>query len=280
MIMYALTVFLSAFLLFLVQPILAKYILPWFGGSPGVWNTCLLFFQVLLTAGYGLSHLLAQNFKPRRQVSAILALLLVTIAFLPITPAKTWLPESLNAPTWHILRLLAASVGACYFLLSSISPLMQSWFNRTHPDVSPYRLYTLSNIGSLLAIAGYPFVIEPNLGLGFQTKLWSALYLVFALLCALCALRQWNLPPAGFGGLPHDAHPAPPDLTAVLERVHERHRRGRVVDTRAAGGGGGAGAARAATGGGAGRAAATVGALAGADAPARPPGVADTRSTV
>ncbi len=201
MIMYAITVFLSAFLLFLVQPILAKYILPWFGGSPGVWNTCLLFFQVLLTAGYGLSHLLARKFSPKRQVAAILALLLVTIAFLPVTPAKAWLPESLNAPTWHILRLLAASVGACYFLLSSISPLMQSWFSRTQAGLSPYRLYTLSNIGSLLAIAGYPLVIEPNLGLGFQTKLWSALYLVFAFFCCACALRQWNARSTG-------AHPA------------------------------------------------------------------------
>ena len=192
MMIYSLTVFLSAFLLFLVQPILAKYILPWFGGSPGVWNTCLLFFQVLLTAGYGLSHLLVEKFAPRRQAAALLALLLITIAFLPITPAKTWLPESLNAPTWHILRLLAASIGVCYFLLSSISPLMQSWYSRTGSDVSPYRLYTLSNAGSLLAIAGYPLVIEPNLGLGFQTKLWSILYIIFGVLCCLCARQQWR----------------------------------------------------------------------------------------
>ncbi len=192
MIIYAWTVFLSAFLLFLVQPILAKYILPWFGGSPGVWNTCLLFFQVLLTAGYALSHLLAHVFKPSRQVAAVLALLLLTLAFLPITPEKTWLPESISAPTWHILKLLAASVGLCYFLLSSISPLMQSWFSRARPGASPYRLYTLSNLGSLLAIAGYPLVIEPHLGLTFQTRLWSLLYLLFAVSCAACALRQWR----------------------------------------------------------------------------------------
>jgi len=193
MIMYALTVFLSAFLLFLVQPILAKYILPWFGGSPGVWNTCLLFFQVLLTAGYGFSHLLAGKFAPRRQAAAILALLVATIAFLPITPAKTWLPENISAPTWYILRLLAASVGACYFLLSAISPLMQSWYSRTRPDLSPYRLYTLSNLGSLIAIVGYPIVIEPTLGLRLQTKIWSILYIVFAFLCCACALKQWDI---------------------------------------------------------------------------------------
>lgn len=194
MILYAATVFLSAFLLFLVQPILAKYILPWFGGSPGVWTTCLLFFQVLLTAGYGLSHLLAARLKPRRQVSVILALLFLTIALLPITPSKDWLPDFISAPTWHIIRLLSASVGMCYFLLSSISPLMQLWFSRTHIHQSPYRLYTLSNLGSLLAIVGYPFIIEPNLGLSFQTTLWSALYLVFAVLLSLCALQQWKAP--------------------------------------------------------------------------------------
>ncbi len=194
MILYAAIVFISAFLLFLVQPILAKYILPWFGGSPGVWTTCLLFFQVLLTAGYGLSHLLAARLAPRRQVAAILALLFLTLALLPITPSKTWLPEVISAPTWHIIRLLSASVGMCYFLLSSISPLMQSWFSRKQTDLSPYRLYTLSNLGSLLAIVGYPFLIEPNLGLSFQTRLWSGLYLVFAILLALCALQQWRTP--------------------------------------------------------------------------------------
>jgi hypothetical protein len=192
MILYATTVFLSAFLLFLVQPILAKYILPWFGGSPGVWTTCLLFFQVLLTAGYGLSHLLANKLAPRRQAAAILALLLLTVALLPITPSKAGLPENMTAPTWHIIRLLAASVGMCYFLLSSISPLMQSWFSRARTDASPYRLYTLSNLGSLIAIVGYPFIIEPNLGLSFQTKLWSFLYLLFAALLGFCALQQWR----------------------------------------------------------------------------------------
>ncbi|MBN1566558.1 MAG: fused MFS/spermidine synthase [Acidobacteria bacterium] len=192
MIIYAATVFISAFLLFLVQPILAKYILPWFGGSPGVWTTCLLFFQVLLTAGYGMSHLLVQKLSPRRQVSIILALLLLTIALLPITPSKSFLPESISTPTWHIIKLLFASVGMSYFLLSSISPLLQSWFHRTLAGDSPYRLYTLSNLGSLIAIVGYPFVIEPNLGLGFQTRFWSCLYLVFAVLLGLCALQQWK----------------------------------------------------------------------------------------
>jgi MFS family permease/SAM-dependent methyltransferase len=201
MILYATTVFLSAFLLFLVQPILAKYILPWFGGSPGVWTTCLLFFQVLLTAGYGFSHLLAGKLAPRRQAFIILGLLALTIAFLPITPSKAHVPETLSAPTWTIIRLLAASVGLCYFLLASISPLMQSWFSHSQDSSSPYRLYTLSNLGSLLAIVGYPLLIEPNAGLGFQTMLWSGLYLVFAVFILLCALRQWKSPSSPQSGI-------------------------------------------------------------------------------
>jgi hypothetical protein len=194
MIIYAATVFVSAFLLFLVQPMLAKFILPWFGGSPGVWTTCLLFFQVLLTAGYGLSHILVKKLSLRRQAFTIFALLLLTIASLPITPSKIGLPESISAPTWHIIKLLLGSVGACYFLLSSISPLMQAWFSNAKPQHSPYRLYTLSNIGSLIAIAGYPFIIEPSLGLSIQTKFWACLYLLFAVLCGICAIRQWNAP--------------------------------------------------------------------------------------
>ena len=189
MIIFAATVFISAFLLFLVQPLLAKFILPWFGGSPGVRTTCLLFYQVLLTAGYAYAHLLVSKLTQRRQAAITLVLLLLTIAFLPVTPSKTWIPESLSMPTWHILRLLFVSVGACYFLLSSMSPLLQSWFSRIWPSVSPYRLYTLSNFGSLLAIVGYPFIIEPNLTLGFQTKVWSWLYVTFAVLCGACLVR-------------------------------------------------------------------------------------------
>ena len=192
MIFYAGTIFVSAFLLFLVQPLLAKYILPWFGGSPGVWTTCLLFFQVLLLAGYGFAHFLTRRFRPRMQAGIIVALLLLTLAFLPITPSRTWLPENISAPAWHILRLLAASVGACYFLLSSMSPLIQSWLSRSLPNASPYRLYTLSNLGSLMAIVSYPFLIEPNLGLGFQTKLWSLSYACFAALCIGSAFRIWK----------------------------------------------------------------------------------------
>src|SRR5512147_988034 len=104
MIIYAATVFVSAFLLFLVQPLLAKYILPWFGGSPGVWTTCLLFFQVLLTAGYSYAHLLARRFSERSQAAVTLTFLLLTIASLPITPSRGWVPQDVSTPTWQILK--------------------------------------------------------------------------------------------------------------------------------------------------------------------------------
>jgi hypothetical protein len=194
MILYAATAFASAFLLFLVQPLVAKYVLPWFGGSPGVWTTCLLFFQVLLTAGYGLAHFLASRFTPRRQAMMTIGFLLLTVASLPITPERP--SGDLSPPTWQILKVLSVSVGLCYLLLSSTSPLIQSWFTHRFHSASSYRLYTLSNLGSLLAIIGYPLLIEPRFGLGLQTKLWSWLYAAFALLGGSCALMLWQTGPS------------------------------------------------------------------------------------
>lgn len=192
MILYAFTVFVSAFLLFLVQPLLARYILPWFGGSPGVWTTCLLFFQVLLLAGYGFAHYLAGRFSHRRQAVIFLMILLLTIALLPIAPSSNWDSGSQTTPTWDILRILLLSIGACYFLLASTSPLMQAWFSLTGSGASPYRLYAFSNLGSLIAVAGYPFIIEPNLGLSLQSKIWSYLYVVFVAACCTCAFKLWD----------------------------------------------------------------------------------------
>lgn len=203
MVLYAATAFASAFLLFLVQPLLARYILPWFGGSPGVWTTCLLFFQVLLTAGYGIAHMLARRFSTRRQAAITIGFLLITIVLLPITPSKSWVPDDVSAPTWHILKLLLASIGASYLLLSSTSPLLQSWFSHNRPGASPYPLYTVSNLGSLLAIVSYPLLIEPRLGLNLQTRLWSAFYALFAVLCSACALRLWK------AGRTRSTEPAP-----------------------------------------------------------------------
>jgi len=194
---YGTTVFLSSFLLFIVQPLLAKFILPWFGGSPGVWTTSLLFFQVVLTAGYAWAHLVARRLHARAQALAAWALLALSLAFLPLAPSRSGLAEEIATPTLDILRVLLASVGAACFLLSATSPMLQAWHSRIRPGVEPYRLYTFSNLGSLAAIAGYPFLVEPNLKLGSQTLLWSLLYAGFALMCTGCAWRLWESSPPG-----------------------------------------------------------------------------------
>lgn len=194
---YACTIFLSAFLLFLVQPLLGKFILPWFGGSPAVWTTCMLVFQVLLFAGYAYAHLLNTYLSPSRQALVHGALLLVACCLLPITPDPSWKPTAQDSPVLRIILLTASSVGFPYFLLSSTGPLVQSWFGRSLPAVSPYRLYALSNLGSLLALLAYPFAVERMLSTQAQAVIWSALFGCFALACGVCArlISQAQSPP-------------------------------------------------------------------------------------
>src|SRR2546428_2102139 len=169
MLLYALTVFLGAFLLFQIQPLMGKYALPWFGGGPAVWSTCLLFFQLALLAGYLYAHVVARRLPPRsaRAVHAGLVLLsaalLVALAFAwgsPILPGPGWKPPDPGAPVRRILLLLAMSVGLPYLLLSATSPLAQAWAARTHPGARVYRLYALSNLASLLALVTYPTLVE------------------------------------------------------------------------------------------------------------------------
>jgi len=192
MLLYGATMFLSAFLLFLVQPLIGKFILPWFGGTPAVWTTCMLFFQALLLGGYGYAHGVASRWPLRRQALFHLFLLAATslaILWLSILPSQAWKPADGQHPVLRILGLLLASIGAPYFLLSSTSPLLQSWFSHTRPASSPYRLYALSNIGSLLAILSYPFLIEPAINLSRQASAWSWVYAIFALICILLSLN-------------------------------------------------------------------------------------------
>src|SRR5690349_2386699 len=190
MLRYALTIFLSAFLLFQVQPLIGRYILPWFGGTPAVWTTCMLFFQSILLAGYAYAHWTTNFLKPRGQAGLHLVLLIVSMACLPITPSSSWKPTGSEMPVGQILLLLTATIGAPYLLLSSTGPLMQGWFSQTNPNESPYRLYALSNVGSLLALVTYPFVFEPYLALQTQGTLWSWGYLAFAMCGGWCALKQ------------------------------------------------------------------------------------------
>jgi len=206
--LYALTIFCSAFLLFLVQPIMAKQILPWFGGSANVWTTCLVFFQLVLLLGYAYSDLIVRRLRGRAQLRLHLALLALSGLMLPIIPGAHWKPLGGESPAPLILGLLALTVGLPYFLLSTTSPLVQSWFARRFPGRSPYRLFALSNLASMLALAGYPFALEPWVTTRMQSYGWSAGYLLFALLCAVCAWYSLRTSP------PRDAKTMAPDGAA------------------------------------------------------------------
>ena len=186
---FALTIFTGAFLLFQVQPLIGKYILPWFGGGPGVWTTCMLFFQLLLLGGYAYAHLIARCFKPRTQAIVHLTLLAAALALLPITPRDSWKPHGAGNPTLQILLLLAANLGLPYFVLSTTGPLMQHWFSRARPGASPYRLYALSNVGSLLALLSYPFFFETHFTRKTQAGMWGWGLVAYVVCCAFCAIR-------------------------------------------------------------------------------------------
>ncbi|MEM9479433.1 MAG: fused MFS/spermidine synthase [Verrucomicrobiota bacterium] len=187
---FLLAIFLSAFLLFQVQPIIARYILPWYGGSPAVWTTCMLFFQVGLLTGYTYAHLLVSwlRERPKWQVGIHLGLLLVSFILLPITPPESLKPTGVeSSPVGGILFLLAVTVGLPYVVISASGPLLQHWFGTVAEGKSPYRLYAISNIGSLLGLLTYPVLFEPNLRLAEQTGLWSGGYVVYGVFAAACA---------------------------------------------------------------------------------------------
>lgn len=187
---YAITILLSSFLIFQVQPLISKYILPWFGGTPGVWTACMLFFQVLLFAGYAYAHFSIHYLAPRAQFAVHAVLMCAALSLLPIAPSANWKPHGTDDPTWRILGLLAASVGLPYFILSSTGPLLQAWFSRTRRGASPYRLYALSNVGSVAGLVTYPFVVEPLWTADVQAAIWSWSFVAFALFCMLCAVAM------------------------------------------------------------------------------------------
>ena len=194
MLLYAITIFCSAFLLFLVQPIIAKQILPWFGGSATVWTTCLVFFQTTLLVGYAYSDFVVRRLSARAQAGMHTLLLAASCLLLPIIPATHWKPLGSENPSLLILGLLAATIGLPYFLLSTTSPLVQAWFARSFPGRSPYRLFALSNLASMLALVGYPFVFEPRVATRAQSYGWSAAFVGFALLTAASAWFSLRAP--------------------------------------------------------------------------------------
>ena len=156
------TIFLSAYLLFQVQPLISKIILPWFGGSPAVWTTSMLFFQCVLFGGYAYSHA-ATRFLSIQKQTVLQSVLLIVAAFtsLYLIPGESFKPTGAENPVWHILVLLVACVGLPYFCLATTGPLIQYWFIAAFPGRSPYRLYSLSNVGSFLALLSFPYVFEP-----------------------------------------------------------------------------------------------------------------------
>jgi SAM-dependent methyltransferase len=185
-------IFTGALLLFAVQPLIGRFLLPWFGGTPGVWTTCMLFFQSLLLGGYLYAHLLVRYVPTRWQV-VIHALLVIAAVFtLPIIPDASWRPVDAQDPTWRIILLLAATIGLPYLVLSATSPLLQAWLVKSSPGVSPYRMFALSNLGSLIALLGYPLLLEPNFTRQQQAWAWSGGMVLFAVICVACGAFVWK----------------------------------------------------------------------------------------
>lgn len=201
MLHYSVTIFLSAYLLFQVQPMIAKIILPWFGGAAAVWITAMLFFQTTLLGGYLYAHWSIRALRPKMQATVHVLLLAASLAFLPVMPAISWKPSGNEDPIVRILALLAVSVGLPYALLSTTSPLLQAWYSRKSRTSLPYRLFALSNVASLMGLLAYPLLIEPAMTLRQQSLVWSCAYAVFAVLAAVAAVvaRREPLPATGEG---------------------------------------------------------------------------------
>jgi hypothetical protein len=213
---FALTLFVSAALLFWVQPMFARLVLPLLGGTPAVWNTCVVFFQAALLAGYGYSHFTPAYLGVRRQTVLHLALMLLPVAVLPVAVPQALgaVPDYVHPALW-LLALLLLGVGLPFFAVSTTAPLLQRWFAATgHPAArDPYFLYAASNLGSMIGLLSYPLVLEPFLPLDRQTALWMYIYWALAGLVLVCALLVWAAParvtPAGAGPEVKEAPPAP-----------------------------------------------------------------------
>ena len=191
--LYLAIIFLSAFLLFQVQPLIAKLILPYFGGGAAVWTACLLFFQAFLLLGYFYAHCLTQFQSVKKQLGIHLVLLLCSVIFLPIS-IQTWDDfYQTSYPLQNILMLLTVSIGLPYFILSSTGPLIQRWLTYIEVGKLPYQLYSLSNVGSLLALISFPFLFEPLLTTSQQSLYWTLGYVIYALLMATLLWKMSKL---------------------------------------------------------------------------------------
>ncbi len=228
---FALSIFASAFLLFLVEPMVAKMVLPLAGGTPAVWTTSVLFFQATLLAGYGYSHWLAMRLSWRWQALLHGVVLLLPLAVLPIH-LPGWNPPTSGSPVGWLVLVLSVAVGLPFLVLSTTSPLIQHWFSRTgHPHADdPYFLYRASNLGSALGLLAYPALIEPFIGLRAQTQAWRIGYMLFLVLAFAClGIVAWARARGGLqqpaAQAAHDTAPAP----AVVDTPITWRRRGRWV---------------------------------------------------
>jgi hypothetical protein len=218
-VLFTLTLFVSALLLFLVQPMLARMVLPQLGGSPAVWNTCMVFFQALLLAGYAYAHNVPVWLGIRRQAVLHVGLLLLPLLVLPVALPPDWTPPDTGHPVPALLAILLVTVGLPFFVVSTSGPLLQRWFAATgHPRAAdPYFLYAASNLGSMIALLSYPFLFERQFGLAEQSRLWAAGYVVFVVLTALCAVVVVRTAPAQ---VPEDRPAEPPAPLAWKRRLH------------------------------------------------------------
>lgn len=213
--LYPVSIFLSAFLLFQVELIISAYVLPWFGGSAAVWTTTMLVFQVLLFCGYAYAHLLSGKVAFSVQRGIHLALMAASVALIalaasrwpsPVTPSSLWKPQDSSRPALEITVILLVSVGLPFFLLATTAPLLQAWYARM-TGRAPYRLYAVSNVGSVLGLLSYPFVVQPLLRLRSQGWIWAGLYFVFAVAIAICCSRLAAAPEQGMSESDHSSEP-------------------------------------------------------------------------
>ncbi len=209
------TIFASAFLIFLVQPIVGKRILPWFGGAPGVWTVCLAFYQASLFLGYGYAHLLIRYVSPPLQLATHALAFTGAVLTLPVLPGDAWKPGP-GDPSTSILAMLSVNVALPFLALAATGPLVQTWFASRYPDRSPYPLYAVSNVGSLLALLSYPILIEPRLALSATGNLWSIAFTVTGAAVLWCAAVAWRSRADAVG----DAAAALPGVAAPLKPAH------------------------------------------------------------
>ncbi len=193
-ILFAGTLFISASLMFVLQPLFGKLLLPLLGGSPAVWNTCMVFYQSLLFLGYLYAHFLSTRANQRRQIMIHAAIIMISLLALPVALPENITPPTDSNPTFWLCWTLFLAIGLPYFVISTTSPLVQKWFANIghHTSHDPYYLYAASNAGSLLALLSYPFLLEPAIGLSLQKTSWSLGYLILCALIMTCAIVLWK----------------------------------------------------------------------------------------